>query len=169
MTLAPLLAASPVVQIHVTAALLSVALLPLTLFRRRRDRVHRGAGYVWLVAMLLTALSSFWINGIRLIGAFSPIHLLSVVTLVNIVWALVEVKRRNIAAHERILKGTAFWALGVAGLFTLLPGRIMSVVLFGPYQLAGFVMVAAGAILLVLWLRLPGGGLGRLWSGVRGS
>lgn len=148
MSLTPLLSASPLIQLHVCAALLSVALLPWTLFRRRRDRVHKRAGYVWLLAMLVTALSSFWIHSIRLFGPFSPIHVLSAVTLVNLGWALWEVRRRNIKAHERILKATAFWALGVAGLFTLLPGRLMSQVLFGQAQLVGFVAVA------VLWLGL---------------
>lgn len=155
MTLTPLLHSAPMIQLHVAAALLSVALLPLTLFRRRRDRVHKVAGYVWILAMLVTALSSFWINGIRMVGPFSPIHILSVVTVVNVIWALVEVKRRNIVAHETILRATAFWALGVAGLFTLLPGRLMSETLFGPFQIPGF----AGAALML--------GLG-VWRGRSG-
>jgi uncharacterized membrane protein len=149
MTLAPLLSASPAIQAHVLAALLAVALLPLTLLRRRRDRVHRLAGYVWIGAMLITAISSFWINGIRLIGPFSPIHLLSVLTIGNVVWAVVEVRRGNIRAHERILKGTAVWALGVAGLLTLLPGRMMSVALFGGGQEAGFALAVVAVAVLI--------------------
>lgn len=149
MSLDPILSAAPVVQLHIIAALLSVALLPLTLFRKRRDRVHKIAGYVWLLAMLTTAASSFWISGLRLVGPFSPIHLLSVLVLVNVVWSLIEVRRGNIRAHERILKGTAFWALGVAGLFTLLPGRLMNEALFGEASVAGFsVAFAVGAALV---------------------
>lgn len=138
MTLDPILTASPAIQAHVAAALLSVALLPLTLFRRRRDRLHKMAGYIWFTSMVVTAVSSFWIMDIRLIGPFSPIHALSVLTLVNVVWALVEVLRGNIRRHELILKATAFWSLGVAGLFTLLPGRLMNEALFGDAGVAGF-------------------------------
>ncbi|WP_375175488.1 DUF2306 domain-containing protein [Pseudooceanicola sp.] len=141
MSLTPLLSASVAIQIHVLAALLAILLLPLTLFRRRRDRVHKVAGYVWVTAMLTTAISSFWINGIRLIGPFSPIHLLSVLTLYNVIWAVVELRRGNRRAHEGILRATAYWSLGLAGLFTLIPGRMMAEALFGEAQVTGFLSV----------------------------
>lgn len=155
MTLLPLFSASVTIQVHVYAALLAVALLPITLFRRRRDRVHKIAGYVWVLAMLTTALSSFWINGIRMVGPFSPIHLLSAMTLVNVVWSIIEVRRGNIAAHQTILRATAFWALGVAGMFTLLPGRLMGQVLFGQDQVAGFIAVFTLAVLLIARFGMP--------------
>jgi len=157
MTLAPLMTATFAIQLHVAAAILSIALLPLNLFRKRRDRVHKVTGYVWVTAMLITAVSSFWINGIRLVGPFSPIHLLSVLVIFNVIWAIVEVRRRNIARHETILKGTAFWSLGVAGLFTLLPGRMMGEVIFGDAQVAGFTAVFTIAALLVARNGFPKG------------
>jgi uncharacterized membrane protein len=40
------LKAGPAVTLHVVSALLAVALVPLVLLRRRRDRVHKTAGYV---------------------------------------------------------------------------------------------------------------------------
>lgn len=138
MSFDPVLSASPVIHLHIVAALLAVGLLPFSLFRKRRDRVHKVSGYVWITAMLVTALSSFWINGIRLIGPFSPIHVLSVLTLFNVIWGLVEIKRGQYRAHERTMKLTAFWALGVAGLFTMLPGRLMNEALFGKAGVAGF-------------------------------
>ncbi|WP_407495354.1 DUF2306 domain-containing protein [Pseudooceanicola sp. MF1-13] len=157
MTFDPLMTAMPSIQIHVAAALLSVVLLPLTLFRRRRDRVHKITGYVWVTAMLVTAVSSFWINGIRMVGPFSPIHLLSVLVIFNVIWALVEVRRSNIARHELILKATAFWSLGVAGLFTLLPGRMMGEMVFGDAQVTGFTAAFTLAVLLVVRNGFPKG------------
>ncbi len=157
MTLTPILTATPEIQIHVIAALLTLALLPLTLFRKKRDRVHKVSGYIWITAMMVTAFSSFWINGIRLVGPFSPIHALSVLTIVNVVWALVEVRRRRIRTHEQILKTTAFWSLGVAGLFTLLPGRMMNHALFGDASVAGFAAAFTIATILVARYGFPRG------------
>lgn len=124
MTLAPLLAAPLPVQIHALAAL---SLVPLTVvqFRRPKRGVnHRVLGWVWVVLMAITAISSFWIHAIRLVGPFSPIHILSVVTLVSLVLAIRARRAGNIAAHRRNMIGIAIgWA--VAGAFAFLPGRVM--------------------------------------------
>lgn len=132
MILDPILTAPTAVQIHAVAAIEALALTPVVLLRKRRDRWHRLAGYAWTANMALAALSSFWIMEIRLVGPFSPIHALSVLTLINLVLAIRAIRRRDVARHEGIMRATAFWALGVAGAFTLLPGRRMHAILFGP-------------------------------------
>lgn len=149
MFLSPLLEATPAIQIHVLSAVWAIALLPVVLLRRRRDRLHKMTGYAWVTAMLVTAISSFWIHGIRLVGSFSPIHVLSVLTICNVIWAIIEVRRGRIAVHQKILRNTALWSLGVAGLFTLLPGRIMSEALFGDAQIKGFASTLVLVALLV--------------------
>lgn len=148
MSLAPILAADPIVQFHILAALTAIGLVPFALFRRRRDRVHKIAGYAWVSAMLATALSSFWISGIRLIGPFSPIHVLSLYTLFGVVMGVVQIRRGDRHSHEATMKAIAFWALGVAGLLTLLPGRLMNRALFGEAGEAGFSFVLVVAVLL---------------------
>jgi uncharacterized membrane protein len=154
-TLAPLLAAAPVVQVHVAAALIALALAPVILIRRKGGVVHRWLGRVWVVAMTVAALSSFWIQDIRLIGPWSPIHLLSVLTLASLAIGLRAAIRRDIATHRKIMESLAFWALGVTGLFTLLPGRDMNAVLFGDDSWAGFGATATAVALV--WLRWRGG------------
>lgn len=131
MSLDPILTAPLAVQIHVIAALEALVLTPLVIFRKRRDRWHRIAGYLWVTNIVIAALSSFLITDIRLIGPFSPIHALSVLTLVNVVLAIRAIRRRDIDAHQGIMKATAFWGLGVAGTLSLIPGRRMHEVLFG--------------------------------------
>src|SRR4051812_50154529 len=42
---------------------------------------HRTLGWIWVLLMASVAISSFWIHTIRLVGPFSPIHLLSIFTL----------------------------------------------------------------------------------------
>jgi uncharacterized membrane protein len=130
MTLAPLLAAPLPIQIHAAAAL---ALIPLTLvqFWRRKGGInHRILGWSWVGLMTVVAVSSFWIHGIRLVGPFSPIHALSVFTLVNLVLAIRARRQGQITAHRGFMIGiTAGWA--AAGLFTLIPPRLMYQVVFG--------------------------------------
>lgn len=88
MSLAPLLAAPPSIQIHAGAAL---ALLPITSAQfapQRGNRWHRWMGSSWVSLMSLGAVTSFWLQEIRLIGGFSPIHLLSVLTLGALCYAI---------------------------------------------------------------------------------
>ena len=82
--------------------------------------------------MAAVALSSFWIHQIRLIGPWSPIHLLSIFTLAVLPLGVWRAHGHRIADHRRIMISIFTGALVVAGLFTLLPGRIMHAVVFGP-------------------------------------
>jgi uncharacterized membrane protein len=82
--------------------------------------------------MLSVAASSFWIHQIRLVGLWSPIHLLSISTLVTVPLGVWRAHRHQVADHRLIMTLVFSGALVIAGLFTLLPGRIMHAVVFGP-------------------------------------
>lgn len=131
MTLDPLLNASPVIQLHTGLAFLAIGLTVGIFTLKRGTRLHKVLGRAWVAAMALVALSSFWIFDLKLIGPFSPIHFLSVYTLVNLFLAVQAARRGDIPQHQRIMKQMAFTALGVAGAFTLLPGRTMHAVFLG--------------------------------------
>jgi uncharacterized membrane protein len=81
--------------------------------------------------MAVVAASSFWIHEIRLLGPWSPIHLLSIFTLIVLPIAVWRARRHRIADHRRIMTMIFVGALVIAGLFTFLPGRIMHAVIFG--------------------------------------
>ena len=132
MTLEPLLAAPATIQAHTFAALAAFGLGALQLSAPKGTPLHRGLGYVWVTIMLVVAISSFFIHTIRLIGPFSPIHLLSILTLVTLPLAVLRARRGDIAGHRKLMRVLFSAALLIAGLFTLLPGRIMSAVVFGP-------------------------------------
>ena len=131
MTLQPLLNASPVIQLHALAAVLALGLGVFQFWMPKRGPRHRYVGYSWAALMMVIALSSFFIHEIRLIGPFSPIHILSIVTLIGVPRAILAARRRNFVAHQRGMKIVFYSALVGAGLFTLLPGRIMGAVVFG--------------------------------------
>jgi uncharacterized membrane protein len=80
---------------------------------------------------LVIAISGFWIQEIRLIGPFSPIHLLSILVLVTVPLAVWHAHSHKVAAHRSAMIKLYVFALIGAGIFTLLPGRIMHAVVFG--------------------------------------
>ena len=132
MTLAPLLDTPPVVQLHAFAAMGAFVLGAVQLSAPKGTLPHRTVGWMWVVLMALIAASSFWIHDIRLMGPFSPIHLLSIFTLVMLPLAVLHARRHNVEGHRKAMTTMFVGALVIAGLFTLLPGRIMHAVVFGP-------------------------------------
>jgi len=131
MDLAPLGDASPAIQVHVYAALTAFALGVVQLARVKGTISHRTLGYVWVVLMLIVAASSFWIHQIRLWGPWSPIHVLSIYTLAMLPLGLWYARRHNVRGHKLTMIGLFGGALVIAGLFTLVPGRLMHRVIFG--------------------------------------
>ena len=131
MNLAPLLNAAPAIPLHAFAAMAAFALGLVQLAAPKGTLPHRTIGWIWVMLMLVVALSSFWINTIRQLGPFSWIHLLSILTLVMVPLAVWKAHNHGVAAHRRVMISLFLGALVIAGLFTLVPGRIMHKVVFG--------------------------------------
>jgi uncharacterized membrane protein len=132
MTLAPLFNAAPIIQLHAFAAMGAFVLGIVQLAAPKGTIPHRTIGWIWALLMATIAVSSFWIHDLRIVGPFSPIHLLSIFTLVMLPLAILRARRHRVDRHRRAMIGIFFGALVIAGLFTLLPGRIMHAVAFGP-------------------------------------
>jgi uncharacterized membrane protein len=131
MTLAPLLAAPAIIQIHAFAAFGAFALGAVQLAAPKGTVPRRTFGWIWAGLMLAVVLSSFFIHTIRLWGPFSPIHLLSILTLALLPLAVWRARQHDVRKHQRAMLGLFLGALVVAGVFTFLPGRIMHEVVFG--------------------------------------
>jgi uncharacterized membrane protein len=132
MSLAPLLNAAPAIPLHALAAMAAFVLGLVQFAAPKGTLPHRTIGWIWVSLMAAVAISSFWIHTIRLAGPFSPIHLLSIFTLVMLPLAVWRAHTHRVVDHRRIMVLTFSGALVIAGLFTLLPGRIMHAVVFGP-------------------------------------
>lgn len=154
MTLTPLLDAPLVIQVHVAAALPTLVLGPFALFRDRRDRMHKTLGYAWVTAMGALAVSGLFIPsfGVAVVGMFGPIHLLSLYTLAALAEGIRRIRHRDIEGHKRTMQRLWFGALGLAGLFTLVPGRLMHEVLIGG-SAAGWAAIGLGLAGLALLSR----------------
>jgi uncharacterized membrane protein len=131
MSLAPLLAAPILVQVHAFAAILALILGAVQLVWVKGGRAHRVLGRLWVGAMLTLALSSFGFVYRPLIGPFSWIHGLSAFTIAMVAVGVAQARRGRIAAHRRTMIMLFWFALVLTGAFTLLPGRIMHAVVLG--------------------------------------
>jgi uncharacterized membrane protein len=131
MTLAPLLDAAPAIPLHAFAAMAAFALRLVQFAAPKGTLPHRTIGWVWIGLMACVALSSFWIHQIRLIGPWSPIHLLSIFVLIMLPLAVWRAHTHRVTGHRRAMIAIFSGALVVAGLLTLLPGRTMHKVVFG--------------------------------------
>lgn len=131
MTLAPLLDASPAIQIHAFAAIAAFGLGLVQLSAPKGTLPHRTMGWLWVSLMVVVCLSSFFIHELRMWGEWSPIHLLSIWTLGVLPIAVMRAHRHDVPRHKRAMLSLFAGALAIAGLFTFWPGRIMHAVLFG--------------------------------------
>jgi uncharacterized membrane protein len=131
MALAPLLDATPPIPLHAIAAMTAFVLGVVQLSAPKGTLPHRTLGWIWVGLMLAVAISSFWIHQIRLAGIWSPIHLLSILVLVSVPLGVWRAHRHQVGDHRLIMISVFTGALVIAGLFTLLPGRIMYSVVFG--------------------------------------
>ena len=133
---------TPVIAVHMTAALLAVVTGPVALWARRgreqRPRLHRAFGYAWVTLMLVASLSALFIRDFSMpnLAGYTPIHLWVPVVLSLLVLAFWMLARNNIAGHRQVMQKLYFGACVGAGAFTLLPQRFLGQVLWGALGLA---------------------------------
>ena len=136
---------TPVIAIHLSAALAAIALGPVALWARRghasrvahtqRPRLHRAAGYAWVTLMLVAAISAMFIRDRSLpnIAGYTPIHVLIPVVFGSLFMAFSALFRGDLASHRGWMVNLyAFACLG-AGAFTLLPQRHLGQLVWGQW------------------------------------
>ncbi|HSV36339.1 MAG TPA: DUF6622 family protein [Ramlibacter sp.] len=122
---------TPLIAVHATAALLALVTGPVALWARRggahRPRLHRAFGYAWVTLMVVTAVSAFFIRGGNLpnIDGLGPVHLLIPMVFLGLFRAFQHLARGNIRGHRKLMLILYFSACVGAGVFTLLPGRLL--------------------------------------------
>jgi len=115
-------AVPPVVYLHLAAATTAIVLGGVQLARPKGTGPHRVLGWTWVAAMLTLAVSSLWIPAFL---HFTWIHLFTLLTLVMLPLALYKIRHGNVAGHARSMKGLYIGGLVIAGIFTLVPGRLL--------------------------------------------
>ncbi len=122
---------SPLIAVHMTAAITATALGPFAIWARlgmtKRPKLHRAFGYAWVTLMILTAVTAIFIRsglGFNVYG-FSPIHLLVPLTFFSLFGAFRFLAQGNIIGHRKTMIRLYIGACLVAGFFTLVPGRFL--------------------------------------------
>lgn len=96
--------------------------------------IHRRLGATYMILMLFTAAVSLLMPakvGVQFLGHFGWIHAFSFLTIYTVPGAYRAARRGNIAIHKRKMLLLYVGAIGIAGGFTLTPGRYLHGVLFG--------------------------------------
>lgn len=114
---------------HLATIGIALAITPVMMWRKRGDKRHRTLGWIWAVAMFVTALLSI---DIRLInrGGLSYIHILSIITLIGVPVLVLSARRHDIKRHRGQARGFVIGALLVAGFFTFPFERLLGQWLF---------------------------------------
>ncbi len=131
MSLQPLLQAAPVIQVHAFAAVAALLLGSIQLMAPKGTLPHRVIGWTWVALMATIGITAFFIHQIRFWGQWSPIHLLAVYVLVMLPLGVLRARRHDVSSHRKTMVGLFIGGLVIAGLFTIVPGRIMYHVVFG--------------------------------------
>jgi uncharacterized membrane protein len=109
--------------IHLAAVVPAVGIGVWQLAARKGTRPHKLLGWIWVLAMAVAAISSFWVSKA---GGFSVIHLLSVFVLFNLVSSIWYIRQGNVRAHKKFMVGTLIGLAG-AGIGALMPGRFLAI------------------------------------------
>lgn len=117
---------TPLITAHVIAACYVLALGPVNIFRRRRDRIHKIIGFTWVAAIAATCILSFWIMDE---GHFTWLHGLSVFTLITVSLGVFSAVRGNIPAHRGNMIGSYLGTLTAFGFAAAAPGRRLPVLI----------------------------------------
>ncbi|MBT8472431.1 MAG: DUF2306 domain-containing protein [Marinicaulis sp.] len=139
MNLEPLLSASWVIQVHAFGAMAAFFLGVIQLAAPKGTLPHKTLGAVWIVIMLVVAISSIFIRpsvygyDLPITQWFSFIHLFTILTLWGVVQGVWLLTRGGAALkyHSRPFIGMFVGGLIIAGGLAFLPGRIMNRVVFG--------------------------------------
>ena len=120
---------TPLIAVHMTAAMGAVILGPFALWARmgsvQRPWLHRAMGYAYATLMLLAATSACFIRDFNLpnVQGFTAIHLLIPVTLISLWVAFRALAKKDFVTHRITMQSLYLGACVIAGGVTLLPSR----------------------------------------------
>jgi len=130
MSAQPIIAAGLAVQIHLVLVLVAFVIGTWMMARPKGTMPHKALGRVYVVLLMASAISTFWIRGLGH-GGFSFLHLLSLFVLLALPFAIVMARLGRVQAHRYTMIGVYVGGIWVAGLLTLLPGRVLHRAAFG--------------------------------------
>ena len=117
------------VQIHLMSALLCLLLGGYLFLGKKGSRQHKILGWIWVISMLIAAVSAGFIHGLRMIGPFSPIHIFIPITFIGIYQGVTHARGKNTRAHRASMRSLYWGALCIPFAFALAPNRLLAHIL----------------------------------------
>lgn len=138
---------------HIFAATSGVLLGGYQLFRRPRgDARHRLLGRAWVALMAWTSVSSFWIRELNG-GAFSWLHVLSVVTIVSLVLGVWRARAGDVRGHMGPMIGSWVGSVIAFAFAVVIPTRhIPTFAVEQPLGAAAFALTIVLTTIGLVWL-----------------
>ena len=93
--------------------------------------LHRCLGYVWVTVVVSVAIKGLLINEIHTIAAFSPIHLLTLLVLVSLVWAVRAAKNGLVSRHRAAMMMLNIFGLLMAEAYSFFLSGVIHAVFTG--------------------------------------
>jgi len=119
---------NPAVIAHLIAAGTALVLGAAIMLRRKGTLSHKTMGWIYVATMSALAISGIFLRtytGIPNIDGFTPIHIFVVIVLVPLPSAVWSIYHGDVKGHGGAMTGLFYGALIGAGIFTLLPGRLL--------------------------------------------
>lgn len=110
--------------IHLVSVVPAIPLGAWVLLARKGSPRHRSLGKLWLLLMIVAAVSAIWIRHLNR-GGLSPIHLFVPLVLVGAWRAIATARRGDIVTHRRVLIGMFVGGLLVPAVTAFAPGRLL--------------------------------------------
>ena len=120
--------------VHLFSVVPCIFLGAYGLLGKKGTTIHMTLGKVYMILMLFTALITLLMPadvGGRFLNHFGWIHLFSFLTLWTVPTAYTAIRKGNVRAHQRKMVLLYIGAIGIAGGFTLAPGRYLHELFFG--------------------------------------
>ncbi|RNC92171.1 MAG: DUF2306 domain-containing protein [Allomuricauda sp.] len=120
--------------IHLITVVPCIILGAFGLLGKKGTKIHKSLGKVYMILMFTTALITLFMPahvGNQFLDHFGWIHLFSFLTLWTVPTAYIAIRQGKVKKHQQKMVLLYIGAIGIAGGFTLAPGRYLHELLFG--------------------------------------
>jgi len=115
------------IQLHLLVVIPAIVLGFLNLVLEKGTRLHMLNGKLWVLLMLIAALSSFFIMPT---GSLTWLHLFSILVIVTVIVGLLAIQRQNKRVHIGCMFGAYVGTVISAVVAASIPGRLLHSLLF---------------------------------------
>ena len=89
------------ITVNAVAAFLASGIEGVQFVLPKTSRLHLWFGYAWVALMVSGAIKGLLIDGVCIVGPFSPIHALSLFMLITLFWGVRAARQELVSRHRR--------------------------------------------------------------------